>query len=90
MGWAGLKAGAALHGPASQREFLLSLGLAQRAQALSHKADPSQREAISAAFDRLTAAGETGMGDLFKVLAVSHPNLPPLPGFDLHRLPDRG
>lgn len=90
IGQAGLKAGAALHGPASQRDFLLALGLAQRAQALSLKADAAQREAISAAFDRLTAPGETGMGDLFKVIALSHRNLPPLPGFDLHRLPDRG
>jgi len=40
--------------------------------------------------DRLIASGETGMGDLFKVLALSQQTLPPLPGFDLHRLPDRG
>ncbi|MGX5735094.1 class I SAM-dependent methyltransferase [Bosea thiooxidans] len=90
MGQAALKAGAALHGPASQHDFLLALGLAQRAQALSLEADVSQRAAISAAFDRLTASGETGMGELFKVLALSYRNLPPLPGFDLHRLPDQG
>jgi len=90
MGQAALKAGAALHGPATQRDFLLALGLPQRAQALSLKADAAQRTAISAAFDRLIAPGETGMGDLFKVLALSHRNLPPLPGFDLHRLPDLG
>lgn len=90
MGQAARKAGAALHGPASQRDFLLALGLAQRAQALSLKADAAQREAISSGFDRLTATGETAMGDLFKVLALSHPGLPPLPGFDLHRLPDQG
>ena len=90
MGQAALKAGAALHGPVSQRDFLAALGLAQRAQALSLKADTDQRAAISAAFDRLTATGETGMGELFKVLALSQRNLPPLPGFDLHRLPDQG
>ncbi len=90
MGQGALKAGAALHGPASQRDFLLALGLAQRAQALSLKADAPQRAAISAAFDRLTEPGGTGMGDLFKVLALSQPGLPPLPGFDLHRLPDQG
>ena len=54
------------------------------------KADATQRTAISAAFDRLIETGETGMGDLFKVLALSQRNLPPLPGFDLHRLPDQG
>lgn len=89
MGQAALKAGAALHGPATQRDFLLALGLAKRAQALSQKADAAQRRAISEAFDRLTAPGETGMGDLFKVLAFSHPALPPLPGFDLHRMPEQ-
>lgn len=89
MGQAALKANAALHGPVTQRDFLLALGLPQRAQALSLKANPEQRVAISGAFDRLIAQGETGMGDLFKVLALSQRNLPPLPGFDLHRLPDR-
>ena len=90
MGQAALQVGAALHGPAMQRDFLLALGLPQRAQALSVKATVEQRAAISDAFDRLIAPGETGMGDLFKVLALSQRNLPPLPGFDLHRLPDRG
>ncbi|WP_449255911.1 class I SAM-dependent methyltransferase [Bosea sp. (in: a-proteobacteria)] len=89
IGQAALKAGAALHGPATQRDFLLALGLAQRAQALSQKADAAQRRALSEAFDRLVAPGETGMGDLFKVLALSHPALPPLPGFDLHRVPEQ-
>jgi SAM-dependent MidA family methyltransferase len=89
MGEAALKAGAALHGPANQRDFLLALGLAQRAQTLSQKADALQRQAISDAFDRLIASGETGMGDLFKVLAFSHPALLPLPGFDLHRVPEQ-
>ncbi len=90
MGQVALKAGAALHGSATQRDFLLALGLSQRARALSLKADASQRAAISDAFDRLIAQGQTGMGDLFKVLALSQRNLPPLPGFDLHRQPDRG
>ena len=90
MGRAALKAGAALHGPATQRDLLLALGLPQRAQALSLKANAEQRAAISDAFDRLIEPGEAGMGDLFKVLALSQRNLPPLPGFDLHRLPDRG
>ncbi|MCA0419095.1 MAG: SAM-dependent methyltransferase [Proteobacteria bacterium] len=90
MGQAALTACAALHGPVTQRDFLLALGLPQRAQTLSLKADATQRAAISAAFDRLIETGETGMGDLFKVIALSQRNLPPLPGFDLHRLPDRG
>lgn len=89
MAQAGLQAGAAAHGPATQRDFLAALGLAQRAQALSARAAPEQAAAISAAFDRLTETGATGMGELFKVLALSHPSLPALPGFDLHRLPEQ-
>lgn len=90
MAQAALRAGAAVHGPVRQGDFLLALGLAERAQALSGKATPEQAQAIGAGFDRLTERGEMGMGDLFKVLGLSHPALPPLPGFDLHRLPEQG
>ncbi|MDP3406892.1 class I SAM-dependent methyltransferase [Bosea sp. (in: a-proteobacteria)] len=90
MAQAALRASAATHGPVRQADFLLALGLAERAQALSRKATPEQAASINSAFDRLTERGVTGMGDLFKVLAVSHPGLPPLPGFDLHRLPEQG
>ena len=90
MAQAARRAGAATHGPVRQAEFLLALGLTERAQALSAKARPEQAASIGAAFDRLTERGATGMGDLFKVLAFSHPDLPPLPGFDLHRLPEQG
>lgn len=90
MAQAARRAGAATHGPATQRDFLLALGLAQRTQALAAKARPDQAEAVRAAFERLTATGTTAMGELFKVLALSHPALPPLPGFDLHQMPEQG
>jgi SAM-dependent MidA family methyltransferase len=90
MAQAGLDARAACHGPATQRDFLLALGLAERAQALSAKATPEQAAAIAAAAARLTEPGATCMGELFKVLALSDPRLPSLPGFDLHRLPEQG
>ena len=80
------RAGAATHGQVRQADFLLALGLAERAQALSRKATPEQAASINSAFDRLTERGATGMGDLFKVLAVSHPGLPPLPGFEPARI----
>lgn len=86
---AGLDAGAACHGPVTQRDFLLALGLAERAQALTARATPGQAASIAAAAARLTDPSATGMGALFKVLALSHPGLPPLPGFDLHRLPEQ-
>ena len=37
--------------------------------------------AIDAAAERLTEASPTGMGNLFKALAVTGPGLGPLPGF---------
>jgi SAM-dependent MidA family methyltransferase len=90
MGEAARRAGAATHGPATQADFLLALGLAQRAQALTRNATPEQAAGIASAFDRLTDRAATGMGELFKVLALSQPDLPLLPGFDLHRLPEQG
>lgn len=87
---AGLAAGAAAHGPAAQREFLLALGLQQRLEALSRRASPAQAEALASGASRLVETGPTAMGELFKVLAFGEPRLPLLPGFDLHHLPKQG
>lgn len=89
MGRAALEAGAATHGPATQREILLRLGLAERAEALARRAPDAQRETVLTGAERLVAQGRTAMGDLFKVLALSHPDLPMLPGFDRHHLPEQ-
>jgi SAM-dependent MidA family methyltransferase len=90
MAQAGLSRGAAVHGPVTQRDFLLALGLGARAQALTRTASPEQAAAIATAFARLTQGGATGMGELFKVLAVAHPALPSPPGFDLRRQAEQG
>lgn len=90
MAQAGLAAGAAAHGPVTQREFLLALGLQQRFEALLRRAAPTQAETLAAGVERLIEPGSTAMGELFKVLAVADPKLPLLPGFDLHRLPEQG
>ncbi|WID97929.1 SAM-dependent methyltransferase [Bosea vestrisii] len=90
MAQAGLAVGAAAHGAVTQRDFLLALGLQQRLEALSRRATPAQAEALASGAERLIETGPTAMGELFKVLAVADPNLPPLPGFDLHRLPEQG
>lgn len=74
-------AGAAVHGPATQADFLLALGLAQRAAALRRNATAAQAAAIDAALERLTAMGERGMGELFKALCIAHPAQPAPPGF---------
>ena len=71
-------AGARVFGPIAQRDFLLRLGLEQRAAALSRKATEAQRADIAAALERLAGLGEAGahMGELFKVLAVTPAQAP--------------
>ena len=74
--------GARIHGPVSQREFLVRLGIEQRAATLKARAPGDKGDEIDQALARLTAGGPDGMGDLFKVLAVTDPKLGPLPGFE--------
>jgi SAM-dependent MidA family methyltransferase len=77
--------GAAVHGPVSQGAFLRKLGLEARAAALKARAAPEQAAAIDAALDRLATPGTAerpGMGELFKVLALTAPGLPVPPGFE--------
>lgn len=83
---AALMAGAAVHGPVLQGDFLTRLGIHERAQALKTHA-PVHAASIDAAASRLTDTESRGMGQLFKAIAISDPALPPLPGFDTHRLP---
>ncbi len=79
-------AGAAVHGPVPQGDWLLRLGLYQRAAKLRERASDRQKAAIDSAVERL--AGERQdtpgghMARLFKVLAVAGPGLPVLPGFE--------
>jgi NADH dehydrogenase [ubiquinone] 1 alpha subcomplex assembly factor 7 len=72
-------AGAKVWGPTTQRDFLLLLGLAARAERLAAKANPTQAADIGAACHRLVAPGE--MGTLFKVLAMTGGNVPEPAGF---------
>jgi len=64
--------GAHVFGPVPQGDFLRRLGIEARAAALAGAA-PGQRRAIEAARDRLIGARQ--MGRLFKVMAVTAPNL---------------
>ncbi|TXN74571.1 class I SAM-dependent methyltransferase [Methylobacterium sp. WL18] len=72
---------ATILGPVEQREFLVALGLLERAERLKASATATQAKAIDSAVERLTDAGPTGMGRLFKVLAVTGRDLGQLPGF---------
>lgn len=72
---------------ATQGEFLLGLGLLERAGALGAGADEAQREHIRGEVERL--AGPQAMGTLFKVLAFARPEtaLPALKPFGAAPLP---
>jgi NADH dehydrogenase [ubiquinone] 1 alpha subcomplex assembly factor 7 len=72
--------GARVHGPVTQGEFLKRLGIETRAMTLMAKAPPDVAEDISTALTRLVSDGRGGMGALFKVLGVSAPHIPALPG----------
>ena len=74
------RAGAAVLGPVAQGAFLEALGIEARAAALRRTASASQARTIDAALRRLT--GAHAMGALFKALAIAHPALGALPGFE--------
>ncbi len=65
---AAVQAGGLATHMATQGEFLLGLGLLERAGRLGANATEAARDDIRAAVERL--AGDAGMGALFKVLAV--------------------
>jgi NADH dehydrogenase [ubiquinone] 1 alpha subcomplex assembly factor 7 len=73
-------AGARLHGPLEQGEFLQRIGIETRAATLMSKATPQVSADIQAALKRLTGTGRGAMGALFKVLGISHPDIRTLPG----------
>ncbi len=72
-------AGAVTRSLMGQGEFLIRLGLVDRANVLGRDKDKKTRDAIAAGIQRLAAP--KAMGTLFKVLAVSAPKLT-LPVFD--------
>jgi SAM-dependent MidA family methyltransferase len=67
--------GAAVLEPMTQGEFLMAMGLREREAALKQRADARTRLEIALAARRL--AGGEEMGHLFKVLAATHPEVPP-------------
>jgi SAM-dependent MidA family methyltransferase len=77
--------GARVHGPVTQGDFLIRLGIETRALTLMAKASAEVSEDISSALKRLTGSGREGMGAMFKVLSISHPQLNALPGLSDER-----
>lgn len=62
-----------VNGMMTQGDFLLSLGMAERAGALGAGKDAARQAEIRAAVERLVGSQPGEMGELFKVLAVSSP-----------------
>ena len=71
-------AGLAVAGPITQAEFLGRLGIAERTARLM-AANPERAGELETATQRLMSP--TGMGQLFKAIAVHSPGLPPPPAF---------
>jgi len=76
--------GAVPHAPLTQGQFLLAMGLLERAGALGAGKTEDIQNTIRAAVERL--AGPDQMGGLFKVIAISQGH-EPLPPFDNTRKP---
>ena len=75
-------AGAAVYGPIDQGDFLRSIGLEERAEALVARAsDPKRAADIEGARQRLAGRGEGEMGALFKAMVVANRALPVPAGF---------
>ncbi len=72
-------AGVHVNGCMHQGDFLVGLGIEERASALGRGKDAKTQTEIVQAVERLAGAGEGRMGELFKVLALSSPavSLPP-------------
>ena len=73
--------GARTHGPVPQGDFLTRLGIENRAVSLMAKASPEVSQDVAGALKRLVGGGRGGMGQMFKVLGISEPNLVTLAGF---------
>lgn len=63
--------GVEAYGPVEQGDFLLSLGIEQRAeQLLKHVKDEAQRKNIETGWKRLVERGGGGMGKIYKALTI--------------------
>lgn len=72
--------GARVHGPVTQGDFLKRLGIETRALTLQAKTTPEVSADIASALKRLTDSGRGGMGSMFKVVAITEPNLTSVAG----------
>ena len=74
LGKALAQGGATAYPGITQRDFLLDMGLEQRAALLAAKADVPTRDVLNRQMTRLAAPGQ--MGNLFKIICATSPGLP--------------
>lgn len=74
-----LAAGVHVNGCLHQGDFLVALGIEERASSLGRDKDARTQRDIVEAVQRLAGSGEGMMGELFKVLALSSPTISVLP-----------
>ncbi len=67
-------AGLNVYGPITQSRFLAGMGLAERLDILTKRGDARRRMSLRSAAQRLVAGNQ--MGQLFKVLVATHPDVP--------------
>ena len=72
--------GATTSGPVTQSAFLGAIGIRERTQQLLKTASPEARADVMSATVRLTDPGQ--MGELFKVMVATSPEMPRLAGFE--------
>ena len=72
--------GADTYGPVPQVRLLTELGAMERTAALRKRATPGQQQALDRGTERLL--DPSGMGTVFKAVAVVSPGLPAPPGFE--------
>jgi NADH dehydrogenase [ubiquinone] 1 alpha subcomplex assembly factor 7 len=82
LGRAAQEAGARVHGPVEQGEWLKRMGIELRAATLQANASKMKSFDIAEDLLRLTGTGPGQMGALFKVVAFSSPQIEQLPGFE--------
>jgi SAM-dependent MidA family methyltransferase len=79
LGETAQSSGVHINGCAHQGDFLVGLGLLERAANLGRDQSSTVQQTIQTAVDRLAGSGEGRMGELFKVLAVSSSNFDLMP-----------
>jgi NADH dehydrogenase [ubiquinone] 1 alpha subcomplex assembly factor 7 len=82
LGSAARDAGARIHGPIEQGQWLKRMGIEARATVLQASASKMKNVGITKDLLRLTGTGPNQMGAMFKAIAFSAPEIEQLPGFE--------